>query len=189
MKPFFRILSCASALCFCAHAAALPVVQSVPDIRKPRPKPQAPAAAPAADAQAPAAANPDNKYEKLAQIINCPRDGAQFGNFSDQGRFNGGIRCGQSAKPGYYVWAAPNWYAWERLKGAQPESYPPEASAKGKYSGHLLAINCPKDGAQYGNFHDFGYWEGTVWCGQKAEAGYWVYAAPNWHVWSSKTGK
>lgn len=63
---------------------------------------------------------------------------------------------------------------------------PEAASVDGKYSELIQVLNCPADGAQYGNFKDYGHWNGGPWCGQQGKAGYWVWVKPNWYIWSQK---
>ena len=39
----------------------------------------------------------------------------------------------------------------------------------------------------YGNFTDFGQWDGSSYAGHdKLRAGYWVYVYPRWYVWAEK---
>ncbi len=66
---------------------------------------------------------------------------------------------------------------------------PPAASVNGKYSGLIQVMNCPKDRGTYGEFRDYGHWGGGAWCGQTGKAGYWVWVAPNWYIWSTKGQK
>ena len=40
---------------------------------------------------------------------------------------------------------------------------------------------------KYGEEKDFGYWQGSSYCGQKAAPGYWVYVHPKWYVWKENT--
>ena len=61
-------------------------------------------------------------------------------------------------------------------------------SAGGRYTNLQQVLNCPADEASYGSEYDYGYWSGGAWCGQTGEAGYWVWAAPNWDVWGSESG-
>jgi len=71
--------------------------------------------------------------------------------------------------------------------GASAESnVPAEATAKGKYSNLVQVMNCPRDSGSYGDFKDYGWWGGGPWCGQTGKAGYWVWVAPDWYVWSVK---
>lgn len=135
---------------------------------------------------APEAATVGGKYSGLVQVLNCPADGAQYGNFRDYGYWGGGAWCGQQGKPGYWVWVAPSWYVWANKGQAVNTDVPAQASVNGKYSGLVQVLNCPSDGGKYGNFKDYGYWGGGSWCGKKARAGYWVWVAPNWYVWSNK---
>jgi len=63
---------------------------------------------------------------------------------------------------------------------------PERTSADGKYSELLQTLPCPADKKSYGDFKDWGHWNGGAWCGQNGVAGYWVYAYPNWYVWKTK---
>ncbi len=60
------------------------------------------------------------------------------------------------------------------------------ASANGKYMDLIQELNCYADEAKYGNFKDYGYWQGGRWCGQVGQAGYWVWLKPTWYVWATK---
>lgn len=62
------------------------------------------------------------------------------------------------------------------------------ASANGKYVQLVQELTCPSDSAKYGNFNDYGYWQGGTWCGQTGMAGYWVWLKPTWYVWGAKAG-
>lgn len=59
-------------------------------------------------------------------------------------------------------------------------------SAGGKYENLIQVLPCPSDKSKYGEFNDYGYWEGGTWCGQSGRSGYWVWAAPKWYVWEKK---
>lgn len=64
------------------------------------------------------------------------------------------------------------------------------SNANGRYSDLLQVINCPEDMANknsYGDYYDWGYWESPRkrYCGQKVQAGYWVWLAPNWYIWKN----
>lgn len=62
-----------------------------------------------------------------------------------------------------------------------------DPSVGGKYSNLIQKFECAKDQAQYGNFNDYGKEKAyNKYCGAKAPAGYWVYAAPFWYVWKTK---
>jgi TPR repeat protein len=144
--------------------------------------------------EAPAAATANGKYSGLLQTIHCPRDQGEYGQFTDYGYWGGGAWCGQTGKGGYWVWVAPSWYVWSQSGGSAgatakaPEaSIPESASVNGKYAGLLQTIHCPRDQGEYGRFTDYGYWEGGAWCGQTGKGGHWVWVAPSWYVWSTKT--
>ena len=59
------------------------------------------------------------------------------------------------------------------------------SSVNGKYFQLKQTLTCERDRAKYGNFSDYGYWKGGNWCGQRGQAGYWVWSHPNWFVWGS----
>ena len=60
-------------------------------------------------------------------------------------------------------------------------------TANGRYDGLIQTLTCHKDRGAYGEYHDYGYWDGGSWCGQTGAAGYWVYDFPNWYVWRYET--
>ena len=62
----------------------------------------------------------------------------------------------------------------------------PLSSANGKYDNLIQILNCPRDRSTYGEFNDYGYWQGGAWCGQTGKPGYWVWVEPNWYVWQNK---
>jgi len=136
-------------------------------------------ARPACSEDIPEEASVNGKYSNMIQILNCPSDSGQYGEFKDYGYWGGGAWCGDQGKPGYWVWVAPNWYVWAD-KGRQ---IPARASVNGKYSKLIQTLHCPSDRGQYGEFRDYGYWGGDAWCGKQGKAGYWVWVAPNWYVW------
>ncbi|TAN52808.1 MAG: hypothetical protein EPN21_03090 [Methylococcaceae bacterium] len=136
-------------------------------------------------AQAADISSANGKYSGFIQQLTCPSDSAKYGDFTDYGYWGGGTWCGQKGKAGYWVWVNPTWYVW--ASNSLADNGPPSTanSANGKYSGLIQTISCPKDAAKYGAFTDYGYWAGGSWCGKKGKAGYWVWAAPNWYVWSN----
>ncbi|MBN1828085.1 MAG: hypothetical protein JW884_02925 [Deltaproteobacteria bacterium] len=66
------------------------------------------------------------------------------------------------------------------------DEIPTAASVGGVYSNLIQVTTCPNDKEIYGEFRDYGYWRGGVWCGQTARAGYWVWVSPRWYVWENK---
>ncbi len=58
------------------------------------------------------------------------------------------------------------------------------ATCGGKYSNLLDKLEVPDDFETYGNFRDFGWWEGTEY---KEHTGlphaHWVYVYPHWYLW------
>jgi len=125
-------------------------------------------------------ASANGKYYNLIQKLTCASDRARYGEYRDYGYWSGGRWCGRRGKAGYWVWVNPNWYVWSN-KGV-----PARASANGKYSRLIQTIYCPKDKGSYGRYTDYGYWGGGPWCGQRGEAGHWVWVAPHWYVWGVK---
>jgi hypothetical protein len=73
----------------------------------------------------------------------------------------------------------------EHLLGKEPAVKLLErASVGGKYR-HLTRVLCvPADQANYKDFSDFGFWNGTSYVGVTDLApGYWVYISPRWYIW------
>jgi hypothetical protein len=64
-----------------------------------------------------------------------------------------------------------------------------KATADGKYVNLLAVIHVPNDKDEYGEFNDYGAYDGTEWAGYEGlPKGYWVYVAPHWYIWE-KEGK
>ena len=72
------------------------------------------------------------------------------------------------------------------LVTAAEDNVPEAARVGGRYSNLVQIMHCPKDGSSYGSYRDYGWWGGGPWCGQAGKAGYWVWVAPNWYVWSGQ---
>jgi hypothetical protein len=65
-----------------------------------------------------------------------------------------------------------------------------KASVDGKYGNLLKKFEVAGDKEAYGEFNDYGRYEGTEWAGQKnLPPGYWVYVAPNWYIWGEEMKK
>jgi secreted protein with Ig-like and vWFA domain len=63
------------------------------------------------------------------------------------------------------------------------------AACGGKYSNLLDKIEAPNDFATYGNFHDFGWWDGTEYQDHTGlPPAYWVYVQPHWYLWGEMHG-
>ena len=63
-----------------------------------------------------------------------------------------------------------------------------KASCSGKYQTLLRQIEVPDDQPTYGEFKDFGRWDGHAYkTHQNLPSGYWVYAAPHWYIWGEST--
>ena len=55
--------------------------------------------------------------------------------------------------------------------------------AEAKYSKLLKTIKVEVDQTTYGDYFDYGFWSGSSWSGHdNLPPGYWVYIAPNWHI-------
>jgi len=63
----------------------------------------------------------------------------------------------------------------------------PRASVDGKYYNLVQVMECPRDRRSYGEYKDYGYWEGGAWCGQQGKEGYWVWLHPRWYVWAKQS--
>ncbi len=133
----------------------------------------------AANAAAPYAATAQDKYFYNTQVISCPRDAKQYGNFHDYGYWKGGSWCGQTGKAGYWVWLNPNWYVWRY-------QIPAQAHYNHQYSHLKQIVKCPTDAGKYGKRHNYGYWKGGAWCGTTGKSGYWVWVNPYWYVWKQQ---
>lgn len=59
-----------------------------------------------------------------------------------------------------------------------------KAGVNGKYRNLLRMIEAASDRSRYGDFHDFGRWQGTSYLGQdNLPQGFWVYVYPRWYIW------
>jgi Ca-activated chloride channel family protein len=62
-----------------------------------------------------------------------------------------------------------------------------KASVGGKYVNLLRIVDSPEDAGSYGEFHDYGHWDGTTYAGlTDLPKGYWVYVAPRWYIWGDE---
>jgi hypothetical protein len=130
------------------------------------------------------------KYTKLLAVIHVPDDKDQYGEFKDYGPYDGTEWAGYTGLPkGNWVYAYPHWYIWEK-EGKGGDALPLEkATVKGKYSKLLAVIHVPDDKGDYGEFKDYGPYDGTEWAGYTGlPKGNWVYAFPHWYIWE-KEGK
>lgn len=61
------------------------------------------------------------------------------------------------------------------------------ATVNAQYFAILRILHCPEDKSGYGEFHDWGKWNGTEWHGYRSlPPGYWVYVYPYWFIWRKK---
>src|SRR5882724_3257972 len=59
----------------------------------------------------------------------------------------------------------------------------PVAIGRSRYRTLLRRIEVPADRTTYGDFYDYGLWQGTSYAGQNdLPLGYWVYLAPDWYI-------
>jgi len=64
-----------------------------------------------------------------------------------------------------------------------------QASVDGKYEVLIGVVEYPEDKADYGEFHDYGYWPGGPYKEfPNLPKGYWVYVYPKWYIWNSTAG-
>src|SRR5438093_8458574 len=62
-----------------------------------------------------------------------------------------------------------------------------KASVDGKYNKLLAVIHVPDDKGDYGEFNDYGKYDGTEWAGYEGlPQGHWVYVYPHWYIWEKK---
>jgi HEAT repeat protein len=74
---------------------------------------------------------------------------------------------------------------------AVKKAVPAKAHVEGKYLKLLRRIRVPRDKESYGEFHDYGHYEGSEWAGfTDLPEGFWVYVYPHWYIWGeTKNGK
>jgi hypothetical protein len=74
---------------------------------------------------------------------------------------------------------------------AVTKAIPAKANVEGKYQKLLRRIRVPRDKQSYGQFHDYGPYEGSDWAGfTDLPSGFWVYVYPHWYIWGeTKNGK
>ncbi len=59
-----------------------------------------------------------------------------------------------------------------------------KATVDGKYRRLLKKIEVRSDASTYGEFKDYGQWDGTSYSGHTdLPAGHWVWVYPNWYIW------
>ena len=59
-----------------------------------------------------------------------------------------------------------------------------KATVDGKYRRLLKKIEVRGDVSTYGEFKDYGHWDGTSYSGHAdLPAGHWVWVYPNWYIW------
>jgi hypothetical protein len=62
-----------------------------------------------------------------------------------------------------------------------------KATVKGKYTKLLAVIHAPSDKKTYGEFKDYGAYNGTEWGDYKGlPKGNWVYVHPHWYIWEKE---
>jgi hypothetical protein len=62
-----------------------------------------------------------------------------------------------------------------------------KATADGKYTNLLAVIHMPSDKETYGEYKDYGAYNGTDWGRYKGlPKGNWVYVYPRWYIWEKE---
>lgn len=75
----------------------------------------------------------------------------------------------------------------KRPVALSPEEALKKAHVDGKYADLNRTVLAQYDYLQYGEFHDYGYSEETVYAGEKGiSPGHWVYVYPRWYVFGKK---
>ena len=86
---------------------------------------------------------------------------------------------------GYGMWLYVRVWVPYRLQAAAADE---KARVGGKYDTLLRRIKVAQDRQGYGDFTDYGYWEGNAYAGyNNLPRGYWVYAYPHWYIWANAT--
>ncbi len=91
-------------------------------------------------------ASVNGKYSDLIQVVNCPSNSANYGEFYDWGYWSGTSWCGQSTQPGYWVWVNPDWYIWRNVGRSEELQKASEIARKlrEEYPGWKERLpNCP----------------------------------------------
>ncbi|AFY37508.1 hypothetical protein Lepto7376_1145 [[Leptolyngbya] sp. PCC 7376] len=128
----------------------------------------------------------DGRYEDLVQTIYCPQAEPEYGSFNEYGYWEGGeyICNDQYAEAGYWVYDSPNWYIWNYDNYLDDAAFDDATTAYGSYSDLAQVLTCYEDVDAYGDYYDYGYWQGGSWCGEYGSEGYWVYVYPDWYIWN-----
>jgi hypothetical protein len=64
-----------------------------------------------------------------------------------------------------------------------------KASLNGRYRQLLRVLHMPTETANYGEFREYGFWNGNSYNGlTDLPPGFWVYSAPRWFLWKENTG-
>lgn len=80
-----------------------------------------------------------------------------------------------------------NFYSNDSKRISAQETHPSQINANGKYSQLLQKVHCPSDKNAYGEYSDYGYYEGGNWCNQQTKSGYWLYVYPYWYIYEKST--
>jgi hypothetical protein len=68
--------------------------------------------------------------------------------------------------------------------GAARDGATPQLGPRSRYKTLITTIQVPADQATYGDFCDYGYWQGGSYGGHEGlPPGYWVYVAPTWYIY------
>ena len=133
----------------------------------------------------------NGKYHDLIDQFGCSADYNQYGDFHDYGWWVGGMYCGTTRPEGYYVWYQGTWAVWASSSGhlgdgGQGDPGPdPGHDVNGKYYDLIDQFGCSADYNRYGDFHDYGWSEGGMYCGTTRPAGYYVWYKGTWAVWAT----
>ena len=130
----------------------------------------------------------NGKYENVLKTLYIPDDKDRFGNLYDWGYRNVSTYSGNKNLPkGYWVYAYPYWYIWEREAKTYSSSDEEKAKVGGKYYNLLKVIRVDSDRNSFGTFYDWGYRTNSSYSGYTGlPKGYWVYVYPNWFIWKNK---
>ena len=132
-------------------------------------------------------ASANGKYTDLLYTMEVAGDRDIYGNYYDWGYWSNREYAGYvDLEPGYWVYLYPCWYVWSKTN--DEIDLDAAASAYDKYKGLIHILFMPDDEAAFGNYYDWGFWEGYNYGDYNdLTPGYWVYSAPNWYVWADVT--
>lgn len=73
--------------------------------------------------------------------------------------------------------------AFALIVAIEPVQAQSSAFSRGEYQELITQFDCPQDEDVYGTYYEGVYESAVHYCGVNVPAGYWVYQAPQWHIY------